>query len=263
MNARTRPSLTELPDLMRGKVAVITGAAGGIGIAVSRLLGDMGVAVHLVDLPSSPLREQVAGLRASGLEAHGHSADVSDRDRVEAIVSEVLRRQGRVDILVVSAGIAGPITPSDEVTPELWRDILAVDLVGAHHVARAVARAMKAQGHGRIVVISSLAAYVPRTGRTAYGAAKAGLSAMARTMALELAAYGITVNAVCPGPVDTEFFRSSITDDTGLAERLRTIPTGQLISPVEVANVVTFLASPCAPSITGQSLHVNGGEFMT
>jgi NAD(P)-dependent dehydrogenase (short-subunit alcohol dehydrogenase family) len=259
---RPSPSLAGLAGVMRGKVALVTGAAAGIGLAVSALLGELGAVVHLLDLPSSSLAERAAELRALGVAAFPQPGSVTDLERIAAVVGDVVGRHGRIDILVASAGISGPVTSSELTTPELWQDVLAVDLVGTHQLASSVARVMAMQGQGQIVVISSVAAYMPRVGRVAYGAAKAGLSAMVRTMALELAPSGVTVNAVCPGPVDTEFFRRSLASPTDLAERLAAIPAGRLTTTADVANAVVFLASPCAISITGQNLHVNGGEFM-
>lgn len=235
------------------RVAAVLGGAGEIGRACAMALSAGGDRVHVVD------RAEVADMQ--GLTAW--TADVTDVDAIRGVVDSIVAAEGRLDVLVLSVGYSGPPVAADTTSAELWDRVLDTNVLGAVRAYQAAVPALRRSGAGRIVVISSIVADVPRLGRSAYGAAKAALSGLTRIWALEEARHGTTVNAVCPGPTDTEFFRQSIRDESDLADRLARVPTGRLVTPRDVAEAVRFLASPGAGAITGQSLHVNGGEYMT
>ncbi|HZT84676.1 MAG TPA: SDR family oxidoreductase [Gaiellaceae bacterium] len=248
-----------------GRVALVTGAQRGIGLACARALRSAGARVGCVDLPGSGLEEAVAGL---GPGASAHPADVADVGRAEALVEEVVRRHGRLDILVGAAGTLAP-APFLALTPDDWDRTLAVNARGAVFLAQACARHFVAAGvAGRIVLVASIVGRsVVRPNNTAYSASKAALIQAARCMALELAPHGITVNTVSPGSTATEMLLEvqargdveSIVRGNAAEWRLG-IPLGRLAEPSDQAALVVFLAGDGARHITGQDLAVDGGQ---
>ena len=239
------------------KVAIVTGAADGIGWATAQRLAADGYSVAVIDL-----RESAAQSRATELGAQhfGAGCDVADEASVEAAMAAVLQCFGRIDVLVNNAGIGEQKEPTVGQTFEGFNRLLGVHLGGTFLMSRAAARTMLAQRSGAIVNLSSIAASGGIPGRNAYGAAKAGISAMTRSMACEWARQGIRVNAVAPGYVRTQLvdkLASSGALDTGKIEG-RT-PLGRLAQPEEIAAVIAFLASPQASFVTGTTLEADGG----
>ncbi|MCC6178521.1 MAG: SDR family oxidoreductase [Chloroflexi bacterium] len=240
-----------------GKVALVTGARGGIGLAAARLLGAEGASVVLGDV--ADVTDAVREVERAGGRAIGTRLDVTRAADAEAAVAHAIEHFDRLDILVNNAGIAHPARLAD-VTDELWDRILTVNLKGPFICSRAAAPHLSSGG--AIVNVASLAgrSFSPAMA-CAYSASKAGLLGLTRHLAKELAPSGIRVNAVNPGVVET-----SLIDGAYSAEHLSavvgTIPLGRIASPEEIASVIVFLASDAASYVTGASLDTNGGIFM-
>jgi 2-hydroxycyclohexanecarboxyl-CoA dehydrogenase len=249
---------------LRDRVAVVTGAASGIGRAIALALAAEGARVAVLDLDEAGAVAVAAEIaNAKGGDAHPWQVDVADAARVQTAIEGVIRRWSTVQILVNCAGWDRPI-PFVETTPDFWDKILAINLKGPIACTRAVLPAMIAQGYGKIVSIASDAGRVGSTGEAVYSAAKGGLIAFTKTIARETARHRINVNCVCPGPSDTPLFQKEFAGPSPkLAESLkRVIPWGRLGTPEDIAPAVVFLASDDAGYITGQTLSVSGGLTM-
>ena len=240
-----------------GKVALVTGARRGIGLATARVLAAEGAKVVLGDV--ADLDEAVAAVREAGGEAISTQLDVTSAASAEAAVKLAVDRFGALDILVNNAGIAGRGALLD-VTDELWDRILTVNLKGPFICARAAVPKMRSGS--AIVNVASLAGRASSPAMAcAYSASKAGLLGLTRHLAKELAPLGIRVAAVNPGVVETSMMQLGY-DAERLAETLRTVPLGRPAQPEEIARVIAFLASDDASYVTGASLDTNGGIFM-
>lgn len=241
------------------KVAIVTGAASGIGKGIARRLAAEGANVVIADLNEQAAQDTAEAL---GDDALGVAVNVADRGTVDAMVQSVTERYGRIDILVNNAGWdkVGPFLEQD---PAIWQRIIDINLMGVLHCSQAVALQMKDQGYGTIVNVGSDAARVGSPGEAVYSAAKGGIVAFTKTLARETARYGITANAVCPGPADTPLFAQVTADAPKLRESLeRAIPLRRLAQPEDLANAVAFLVSPRTGYVTGQTLSVSGGLTM-
>lgn len=244
-----------------GKVAIVTGAAQGIGRAVAERLAASGASVALVDVHAEGVGRAADAVRDRGGKAFAVVADVSDRQQVRRMVDEVVAAYGTVDILVNNAGVLRS-TPIVEMTEAEWDLVLDVCLKGAFLCSQAVLPLMMARRSGKIVNVSSLAARSTSVlGGAAYTAAKAGLLGFSRHLAREAAPYGITVNALCPGATDTPMTRAGATPER-FEEVGRIVPLGRWGLPREQADVVLFLVSDAASFMTGATVDVNGGQVM-
>ena len=237
------------------QVAVVTGAARGIGRGIASVLSAEGARVVVVDLD-----EALATQTAAELGAVAIAADVTDRGSVEAMAARVTEELGRIDIVAANAGIY-PFADLTELSEELWSQVMDVNAGGAVRTVQACLPPMRERAYGRIVLTSSITG--PITGQTGfahYGASKAAMLGFMRSAAVELAPSGITINAVMPGNVSTEGFAD--TSDEHQRRMLSSIPMGRYAEPEEVGWAVRFLASPEAGYITGQTLIVDGGQVL-
>jgi NAD(P)-dependent dehydrogenase (short-subunit alcohol dehydrogenase family) len=243
------------------KVALVTGAARGIGLAAATRFLQEGWKVAMLDILGNTLRSAVEGLGRGALDAPDIAlaveADVSDPKAVHAAVQDVQRKFGRIDALVNNAGIA-VFKPMLDTTLEEWRRVLAVNLDGPFIMTQAVAPLMRDQGGGSIVNIASISGLRASTMRVAYGTSKAGVAHLTKQQAVELSQYGIRVNAVAPGPVDTAMAKEVHTPAIR-ADYHDHIPLARYGLESELANAIFFLCSEQAAYITGQVLAVDGG----
>ncbi|MFD3913767.1 SDR family NAD(P)-dependent oxidoreductase [Streptomyces sp. NPDC058603] len=250
---RTRP--------LHGRIALVTGAATGIGAEIARALAAAGAAVAVSHLAQPRDADTVLrSLAGDGIAVHG---DLTDPDEVIALCDHVRDRLGPVDILVNNAGsyprVAWPDT--DEAA---WAYALDVNLTAHYRMCRAVTPSMAERRWGRIITMGSVNALVGRTGLTAYGAAKAGLQGLTHSLARELGPHGVCVNAVLPGAIQVDAENSLPAGHrTAPAEQIRRQCVPRRGRPADIAAAIAFLATPAASFITGQSLHVDGGWLPT
>src|SRR5688572_17710339 len=246
-------------DDLAGKVALVTGASRGIGRAVALRLASGGAAVYLAaDGTEAQLEEAASACRQAGApDAAWGVHDLSRADEAEKMVGAAHRRMGRIDILVNNAGIRAR-KAFGEFTHEDFDRLVAVNLRSPFFASQAVVPIMKAQGGGHVVHMASQLGIVASRYGAVYNVTKAGLIQLTRAMALELAADGISVNAVCPGPVSTEGFAAG-RNAGELEQRKRDVPIGRFGTPEEVAGVVAFLVSKDAAYVAGHALVMDGG----
>jgi 2-hydroxycyclohexanecarboxyl-CoA dehydrogenase len=242
-----------------GKTAVITGAASGIGRATAELLASVGAHVLLGDIAEANGQEAAAAIRAKGGGADYVRLDVTDPASIEAFRQKALERRGHVDIVANVAGW-GRTEPFVQNTPEFWRKVIDLNLMGPIAVTRAFVEPMIARSAGKIVTVASDAGRVGSLGETVYSAAKGGAIAFTKSLARELARYNITVNCVCPGPTDTPLL-AAVPDKIKEAFA-RVTPMRRLAKPAEVADAILFFASSQSDFVTGQVLSVSGGLTM-
>jgi NAD(P)-dependent dehydrogenase (short-subunit alcohol dehydrogenase family) len=241
-------------------VALVTGAAQGIGRSIASVLADRGWVVAAADRDER-VADTAEAIKSAGGAAYALTFDVADAGAASAAHAEIAENVGPVSLVVANAAVVDRIAHSDKLSPEQWRHEIDVNLSGAFFSIQPALPGMKKRRSGRIVVISSYTATEGLRGQVAYTASKAGLLGMVRTLTLELAPFGITVNAVLPGMVETKKVGAMPTE---VRERaLSKIPLGRFASCEEVAEVVAFLASPSAAYLTGAWIPVDGGMQLT
>ncbi len=263
--------MIESPTSLAGRTALVTGAGSGIGEAIATELASAGAFVLVQDLRLEAAQTVAEAIRAAGREAGATGGDVSNPDHVAAMVGALVESHGRVDILVNNAGFQH-ISPIETLPLDVWNQMLAVLLTGPFLLTQAVIPHMRSQGWGRIINMSSINGKQGDRGKAAYCSAKHGLIGLTRTAALETATEGITVNAICPGAVDTPLLRNQLDDlaavrglssDNALETLfLANVPQKRLLDPSEIAAMVRFLASHEARGITGQAINVSAGWIM-
>lgn len=263
------------PGLLEGQVALVTGGGTGIGLGISELLAELGAHVVIASRKPQHLEQALAGILARGHKASTVQLDVRDAERVKAVVDEIAAEHGRIDLLVNNA--AGNFyAPSATLSPNAWKAVVEIDLYGTFYCSQAVYPVMARQGGGRIVSTSMTLHYRGWPLMAHATAAKAGVDALTRTLAVEWAPQRIRVNAIAPGPIPTEGVRKAFTPpaesgvpdvfaaaEEKMAEYARTgIPLGRWGTPRDIANMVAFLASPAGDWITGAIFVVDGGEWL-
>ncbi|MBP2586442.1 2,3-dihydro-2,3-dihydroxybenzoate dehydrogenase [Streptomyces sp. PvR006] len=272
MTERSRPR-----SEFEGRVALVTGAAQGIGEAVVHALAARGATVAATDRAAGALAESVARLAGDHDGARDRTAgavvpyslDVTDGDDVTRTVGRVERELGPVDILVNVAGILRT-GPALDLTDEDWAQVFAVNTTGVFHLSRAVVSGMAARGAGSVVTVASNAAGIPRSGMSAYAASKAAAVAFTKCLGLEVADRGVRCNAVCPGSTDTPMQRALWDGPSGpqrviagdVTSHRTGIPLGRIADPEDIAETVVFLASDRARHITMQDIYVDGGATL-
>ena len=248
-------------DEFSGKVAIVTGAGQGMGRAVAERLAAGGARLALNDINPGPLNETVADIKAGGGDVWAIVGNVASREDVDCLVEGALERYDEVHILVNNAGIVRPTRVID-IEEDEWDLVLDVNLKGTYLCSRAILPTMQKLGWGRIVNFSSTAGRrYSDIGGAHYTAAKAGILGFTRHLAKEVGRYGITVNAVCPGMIDTQMTRSAVSDAQAQAYA-DSYPVSRFGQPCEIAELVAFLASDKAAYITGAGLDINGGDLM-
>jgi NAD(P)-dependent dehydrogenase (short-subunit alcohol dehydrogenase family) len=245
------------------KVALVTGASRGIGRAIAVALAKAGadVAVNYVR-NAVAAEETAAAVEGAGRRSLLVQADVTRRQQVEAMVARVLQHFGRIDILVCNAGVLTR-TPFLELTDEEWERVLNTNLTGPFFVGQTVAKQMVKQGGGKIINVTSEVAERVQPTRSHYCASKGGLRQLTKAMAIELAPYGINVNAVAPGTTVTDINRDSLGLPEERKQRLTRVPIGRFNQPENVATAVVFLASSESDTMVGATVAVDGGSTVT
>ncbi len=245
---------------LTGQTAIITGGGRGIGAAIARALADEGCNVALVDAGAFAEARAVAdAIRGGGRRALALEADVSDVAAAERCVGAVLEEFGRLDILVANAGVARDAVVW-KMTEDQWDEVLDINLKGCFAYCRAIAPALRAQKHGRIVTMASINGLRGKFGQANYAASKAGVMALTKTLARELGSAGVTVNCVAPGLVRTEMTANLPVEVVENAKRESAL--GRVAEPADVADAVTFLCSARARHITGTVIKVDGGQYI-
>ena len=242
------------------RTAVVTGGASGIGLAISERLARDGAAVAIFDLAAGAAEEAAAKIAAAGGTASGFAVDVTDRRGIKAALAEVVPRLGSPTILVNNAGMDA-FDPFLDISLELWEQVLRVNLTGTFNCCQAVIPAMLEAGWGRIVNISSSSTHSGVARMTHYVASKSGVIGLTKSLALEFAATGITVNTIPPGFIDTPMLRrASQRGELDIERATAMTPVGRPGRPEDIAAACAFLVSEEASYITGQILGVNGGR---
>jgi NAD(P)-dependent dehydrogenase (short-subunit alcohol dehydrogenase family) len=248
-----------MADRLTGKVAIITGAAGGIGTASARLFAAEGAAIALADLDAERLTSLAAEIEDSGGQVLAHPTDVTDSAAVAALVAATVTRFGRLDICFANAGIGGGGLVAD-LPEETFDRVIGVNLKGAFLCAKHAVPHLLASGGGALIFTASELALVGSPGGAAYCASKAGLIGMARALAVDHGAQGLRVTCLCPGATDTPMLWHGVddraTEEASLAARM---PLGRIGRPDEIARAALFLASDDASFVTGTALVVDGG----
>ncbi len=260
--------MSDLQRHLLGTVAVVTGAAQGLGLGISEELARQGARVIIADRQVKKAEEAASGLADNGLSVDARFLDIADSRAVNDFFSSVAEKHGRLDVLVNNAGVGQNVAPVVDLSDDEWNKVIGITLTGTFYCCRAAGRLMETQSSGCIVNVASINGQNPAALVAAYNVAKAGVISLTRTLALELAAYGVRVNAVCPGPVYTEFNRTvmaqrceslGITEDQ-MTERVReAIPLGRWGEAGDIAKVVVFLCGPGSSWMTGDVVRVSGG----
>ncbi len=258
MTAGNASARDDIPGELAGKVAIVTGAAAGIGLATARRFAAAGATIVLADCDDAAGAAAAAALAAEGARTLFVPTDVAVEEDVRALVARTVTAFGGLDVLFNNAGVTGPEAPTADVAAEDWQRVLAVNLTGTFHALKHGIPAMLARGGGAVVNNASIFGLVGFAGRAAYSAAKGGVIALTRTAALDYASRNIRVNCICPGFVDTRMV------DGTHAHRMHAfakvlVPMGRLARAEEVAELALFLASPRASYLTGAVLPLDGG----
>jgi len=253
--------LTKLSRSVAGKVAIVTGAASGMGRATAHLLSDEGAKVAVVDLDPARVAVVVKEITEAGGEAEGFDVDVSDPAAVKALVAGVVERFGGIDILINNAGVSIPASAgeaSDEEFDAAWERTIAVNLTAQALLVRAALPYLRQHGEGRVVNIASTEGIIATAGIPAYTASKHGVIGLTKSLAVELGRSGVNVNCICPGPINTGM-TASIPDTAKETYARRRVPLRRYGEPEEVAQMTVSLVLPAASFLNGAVVVVDGG----
>jgi 3-oxoacyl-[acyl-carrier protein] reductase len=243
---------------VQGLVAIVTGAASGMGEATARVFADDGARVAVTDLRQEDAERVASSIRAGGGDAQAFAMDVSDPEAIKRVIVQIAEQLGGVDILVNNAGISVKATITDDDYDERWAMGLAILLTAHQRTIRAALPYLRRSPSPRIVNIASTEALGATLGHSAYAAAKAGVTGLTRSLALEFGRIGITVNCVCPGPISTAM-TSAIPDEQKTMYAKRRTALGRYGAPEEVAHVTLSLCLPASSFLTGVTIPVDGG----
>lgn len=246
--------------MLHDKIALVTGAAMGIGAAIAELFAESGAFVYLLDLDGEKAAARAATIRAAGGRADAFACDVSRREQLSAAVEAVVKRRGRVDILINNAGIY-PRRPFLEITDEEWDQMQDVNLKSIYHACQLVLPRMMTQRSGKIVNISSVVFFIAPPRLAHYVASKGGVIGLSRTLAREFGQYDIHINSITPGAIETEGERVHA-NSADLAAIQRQQCLDRHLQPADIARVCLFLSSSLSDGMSGQNLNVDGGLIL-
>src|SRR5262245_33361633 len=251
-------------SLLKGKVAIVTGGGTGLGLAIAKRMGELGADIAIGSRQSAHLEQGTADLRHAGLDPLAIQVDVRKPEQVDEMVTRVLRHFGHIDILVNNAA-GNFICRAEDLSPNGWNSVVGIVLNGSFYCSRAVGRHMIARGKGGSIV-SVLANYVwtGSAGTVHSAAAKAGVMSMTQSLAVEWAKHRIRINAVAPGPIESPGAAKQLWPNAETVERIASgVPLGRWGHPSEVADAVAFLVSDHAGYITGETLTIDGGAWLS
>ncbi len=257
--------------MLKDRVALVTGGSRGIGKAVAKALAEQGARVAICARDAEAVRRAADEISPSGGQVLAFQADVTEKGEVRSLFRELVGRWGRLHILVNNAGINARV-PIDAEDDQRWLQVLSVNLIGTYHVTREALRVMPRREGGRIINLSSVLGRFGAPGYTAYCTAKHGIIGFTRALALEVADRGVTVNAVCPGWVETEMAHQGMGETAaalGMSKEafqkqaLAAVPIQRMLEPKEIADLVVYVASDAAAGMTGQAVNLCGGQVMS
>jgi NAD(P)-dependent dehydrogenase (short-subunit alcohol dehydrogenase family) len=248
---------------LKGRVALVTGAGGGLGQAIARAYAQHGADLVLADRDAAAAERIAAECHELGVRALALAADLADRRAVEALADRALQAFGRIDVLVCNAGTQGPAGPLHAVGDQAWDELFQVNLASAHGLAARLVPAMAQRGMGSVILMASIAALRGNGAIGLYGMTKAALAQLARNLAVEWGPQGVRANAIAPGLIRTPLATGLLANDAFMARRLAATPLRRVGEPEEVAGVAVLLASAAGAFITGQTLVVDGGTLVS
>ncbi len=246
-----------MTDILKGEIALVTGASRGIGAAIADELAAQGATV--IGTATTESGAQAIGARLAAHGGHGRALDVTDAGATEALIGSIAQEIGPISILVNNAGITRDNLLM-RMKDEDWQAILDTNLTSVYRTSKAVMRGMMKARKGRIVNIASVIGVTGNAGQANYAAAKAGIIAFSKSLAKEIGSRGVTVNVVAPGFIETDMTRGL--PEASKQALIGQIALGRLGAPADIAHAVAFLCAPAAAYITGETLHVNGGMYM-
>ena len=250
---------------LKDKVALVTGAASGIGLAIAKRLAEEGMAVGVLDINAEAAAKAAAEIRAAGGKADSEACDITNNDSAKAAVAAIESRLGPTWALVNNAGWDTPTTFL-KTTPDFWQKIININLYGPINMTHTVAQGMAQRGGGRVIFIASDAGRVGSTGEVVYSGCKGGTISFAKAFAREVARFQITANTICPGPTNTPAMDAFVgADEKGQKVRdamVRGMPLGRIGEPTDYPGLVAFFASEDSAFMTGQTISISGGLTM-
>ncbi|MYM22672.1 glucose 1-dehydrogenase [Duganella sp. FT135W] len=248
---------------LRGRVVLLTGATGGLGVAIAQAMAAHGATLLLSDHNAADCEALASLLRAHGHHADTLPCDLSQQDDVRQLAASALQHHGQIDVLVCNAGIQGPAGPLDAVSPQQWNTVMDINLRSAATLSALLMPAMAECGGGSVILMSSIAGLRGNKAIGLYGLSKAALAQLARNLAVEWGPRNVRVNAIAPGLIRTPLAASLLADQTFMTRRMAQTPLRRPGEPHEIAGVAVMLASAAGAFITGQTLVVDGGTTIS